>query len=126
VTIPSRLLTTTCDIFRPFGAASPTATGVACRLVACLERGRGGYASTNYLAWSHYLDVDDTVDVRDGCSRAAGTTLVSYADGDGVRVPSGAGNTTYVVVWVTMVNRGTPVQYKRAYLMRDTPAWPGP
>jgi hypothetical protein len=126
MTMPSHLLTTTCDIYRPFGAASPTTTSVPCRLVACLPRGRGGYSGGSYLVWSHYLDIADTVDVRDGCSRAAGSDTISYGDGDEVRVPGGGGSTRYVVVWVEMVNRGTALQFKRAYLLRDQAAWPGP
>jgi len=54
------------------------------------------------------------VDVRDGCTRAAGADLLAYSDGDEVRVPGGAGSTRYVVVWVAMINRGTTLQYKRA------------
>src|SRR5262249_36663590 len=103
---PSRLLTPTCAIYRPFGAGSPTATAVPCRLVACLDRGRGGTTAADYLTWSHYIDLDDTVDVRDGCSRTAGNDRITYADGDEVRIPTGAGSTRYVVVWVEMVNRG--------------------
>jgi hypothetical protein len=29
-------------------------------------------------------------------------------------------------VWVEVVARGTPQQYLRAYLLRDTPSWPDP
>jgi hypothetical protein len=125
MTIPSNLLTTTCDIYRPFGAGSPTSTGVSCRLAANLPRGRGAATGPNYLVWTHYIDLADTADVRDGCSRSPGTDQITYADGDEVRVPSGGG-TRYVVVWVELVNRGAGQQFKRAYLLRDTAAWPGP
>lgn len=125
MSIPTTLLTTTCDIYRPFGGVL-VASSVPCRLVPELQRGRGSHAGSNYLVWTHRLDVEDTVDVRDGCGRTAGLDFVVYGDGDEVRVPGGAGTTRYVVVWVEMVNRGTAVQFKRAYLLRDTPAWPGP
>lgn len=125
MTIPASVLTTTCDIYRPYGGALVT-SGVACRLVPDLARGRGSHAGGNYLVWTHRLDVADTVDVRDGCGRTPGLDFVVYGDGDEVRVPGGAGTTRYVVVWVEVVNRGTAVEFKRAYLLRDTAAWPGP
>ena len=56
--------------------------------------------------------------------RAALNSVV-YQDGDEVRVPNGSGS-RYVVVWVELHNRGTPQQFKRAYLLRDTAVWPGP
>ncbi len=124
--IPSKLLTTTCDIYRPFGAGAPTTSNVACRLVPCIGRGRGGSSAAGYLVWSHTLDVQDTADVRDGCTRTAGTNLITYNDGDEVRIPGGGGGTRYAVVWVEMVNRGTDLQFKRVYLLRDAATWPGP
>src|SRR5262249_27584278 len=120
--LPPNQLPTTCDIYRPFGAAAPTATGVACRLMPDLARGRAGAGS---LAWTHYLDFDDSVDVRDGGTRLGGADSINYNDGDEVRVPNASGS-RYVVVWVEVVNRGTPRQFKRAYLLRDTASWPGP
>jgi len=120
--IPTNQLTTTCDIYRPFGAGAPTTTGVACRLVPDLARGR---AAIGGLCWTHYIDLDDSVDVRDGCARPAGGDSVNFFDGDEVRIPNASGS-RYVVVWVEVLNRGTPRQFKRAYLLRDTAAWPGP
>lgn len=120
--IPASQLTTTCDIFRPFGAGAPTTTGVACRLVPDLANGRGAGGG---LVWSHYVDLDDTADVRDGCTRAAGVNAVTYGDGDELRIPNASGS-RYVVVWVELLNRGTSRQIKRAYLLRDTGIWPGP
>lgn len=124
MSIPATLLTTTCDIYRPFGG-SLVASAVACRLVPDLPRGRGSHAGGGYLVWTHRLELDPTVDVRDGCARTLGLNVVTYADGDEVRIPSG-GSTRYVVVWVEVVNRGSGLEYKRAYLMRSTAAWPGP
>jgi hypothetical protein len=124
MSIPTAQLSTTCDIYRPFGAGAPTTTGVACRLVPDIVVGRGP-AAGGFLVWSHYIDVNDTVDIRDGCSRIAGAMAVQYADGDEVRIPNASGS-RYVVVWVQLINRGTPAQFKRAYLFRDTAVWPGP
>ena len=50
---------------------------------------------------------------------------MAYADGDEVRVPSG-GSTRYVVVRVEVVNRGTPAQFQRAYMLRHAASWPDP
>jgi hypothetical protein len=118
--IPPQFLTTTCDIYRPFGAASPLTTGVPCRLSAC----PGGEALAGTMCWTHTLDVQPDVDIRDGCSRTAGNDAGDYADGDEVRVPGGG--TRYVVVWVEVVGCGTPMQYRRAYLVRHEAAWPDP
>src|SRR5438552_5106419 len=104
MSLPAALLSTTCDIYRPFGAASPTFSNVPCHLAADFSNGRA--PSTNALMWSHYLLVDAGVDLRDGCSRNLAAKEESFADGDMVVVPSGAGNTSYVVVWVEYVSRG--------------------
>jgi hypothetical protein len=120
--LPPNPLTATCDIYRPFGAGSPTTTGVVCRLVTDMVNGRSRYSGG--LCWSHYIDLSDMVDIRDGCSRTAGSNAAVYADGDEVRIPNGSGS-RYVVVWVELINRGTAGQFKRAYLLRDTAVWPG-
>jgi hypothetical protein len=111
-----------CDVYRPFGAGTPTLMGVACRLEPNLPAGRGAYSGAAYPVWTHVLDMASSVDVRDGCSRTAGTDAIAYADGDEVRV----NGTRYVVVWVEVHNPGTSQEFKRAYLLRDTAAWPGP
>jgi hypothetical protein len=123
MSIPSSILTTTCDIYRPFDAGAPTTTGVACRLVPDASRGQR-LAGTS-LAWTHYVDVQDTTDIRDGCTRIPGVNIPQYADGDELRIPDAAGS-RYCVVWVEVVNRGTPREFKRVYLVRDTAVWPGP
>jgi hypothetical protein len=115
------LLPTTCDIYRPFGAASPTATGVPCQLSADLARGTWG----GELTWTHVLDLMAGVDLRDGCTRTVGDNAIAYADGDEVRIPSG-GATRYVVVWVETVSRGAATQCLRAYLLRHQASWPDP
>jgi hypothetical protein len=118
MSIPTDLLPTTCDVYRPFGGPTPTYSNVRCRLVPDLSRGRppGGAG----LAWTHYMVLDAAADVRDGCTRAAGAPVLNYTDGDEVRVPSGAAGPRFVVVWVEAVESGTPREHKRAYLMRDT------
>ena len=124
MSIPASQLTTTCDVYRPFGAGAATTTGVACRLVPDLVRGRG-VGSSATVVWTHYIDLDDTADLRDGCTRLPGSDGIQYIDGDEVRIPNGSGS-RYAVVWVELINRGTARQFKRAYLVRDTATWPGP
>jgi hypothetical protein len=125
MSIPSALLTGTCDVYRPFGDATPLASGIPCRLAPDLAVGSGKKVVVP-LAWAHTLDLQPGTDVRDGCSRTAGANAIDFADGDEVRVPSGAGTTRYVVVWVETVGLGTPMQYQRAYLLRHEAAWPDP
>ena len=114
--IPSGLMQTTCDIYRPFGAGGPTYTGVPCRLVADFSRSRG--AAGAVPEWTHCLVVDVGVDIKDGCTRAVGSAGLTYADGDEVRVPSGATAPRFVVVWVEVADCGTAREFKRAYLVR--------
>ena len=116
--LPADSVPTTCDVYRPFGAGAPTATNVRCRLGADFARGRAVPAGGP--TWTHYLDLDPAADVLDGVTRTAGSDALGYADGDEVRVPSGAATPRYVVVWVETVNPGTPREFKRAYLVRDT------
>ena len=124
MSIPAQLLTTTCDVYRPFGDATATTAGVPCRLTPALADGTVREGGT--LAWTHTLDLQPGADVRDGCTRTAGSAAIDFADGDEVRVPGGAGTTRYVVVWVETVGRGTPMQYQRAYLLRHEAVWPDP
>ena len=105
----------TCDIYSPFGAASPSAVNVPCQLVEDLLNGRGT-SPNNTVAWTHYIDVAEPVAIFDGCTRTATLNTIDYLDGDEVRIPTG-GSTRYVVVWVTLCDtEGTIV--KRAFLMR--------
>jgi len=119
MSIPTPFLTTTCDIYRPFGAGSPTTSNVPCRLT---PRAAEAVSESDC---THTLDVQPGVDIRDGCTRSAGSSAMTYADGDEVRVPSG-GSTRYVVVRVDVVNRGAPAQFQRAYLLRHAASWPDP
>jgi hypothetical protein len=119
MSLPPGLLTTTCDIYRPFGAATPTTSGVACRL----SPNSGSRADGT--TWTHTLDLQPGTDVRDGSTRTPSTASVVYGEGDEIRVPTG-GSTRYVLVWVEVVARGTPAQFLRAYLLRHAASWPDP
>lgn len=115
--VPPDLLASTCDIYRPFGAGAPTYTNVACRLVPDMPRGND---AIDALAWTHYLVLDVAVDVKDGCTRVAGSPTLTYADGDEVRIAIGSATPRFVVVWVENVDVGSPREFKRAYLTRHT------
>lgn len=119
--LPPGLLTTTCDIHRPFGAATAAQTGVACRLSPIT----GSRIGPDGTTWTHTLDLQPGTDLRDGSTRTPSVASVVYGEGDEVRVPSG-GSTRYVVVWVDVVARGTPGQFLRAYLLRHAASWPDP
>ncbi len=113
--IPVELLPTTCDVYRPFGAGAATSTNVPCRLIADFGRAPD---LTGSPSWTHTLVLNTTADIRDGQTRPATSRTLTYADGDEVRVPSGAATPRYVVIWVELVDAGTPREFKRAYLLR--------
>lgn len=121
--LPDLGKTTTMDIYRPFGGAVAQ-QDVRIRVVDTQPEGRRRTETVVQLQWTHVVECDHSVDVRDGCTRVAGSNNVTYADGDEVRIPDGSG-TRFVVVWVTSVNRGTELAFKRVYLMRDDPSWTG-
>jgi len=110
-------MTSTCDIYNPFGAAAPSFTNVPCQFVSDLVTGRGT-SPLNTVAWTHYIDVDEAVQIFDGCTRTASLDTLNYADGDEVRIPTG-GTARYVVVWVSLCD-DEGVVVKRCYLMRHS------
>lgn len=122
--VPTPLpLDSLCDIFRPLGAAAPTYIDVQCRLVPSLRVGRGSISGPTYLMWTHWLDLEPTSDIRDGCVRAAATNYISYHDGDGIRMVIGGETWTFVVVWVERRYPDTDQEYLRAYMVRDVVLW---
>jgi hypothetical protein len=69
------------------------------------------------LIWTHVLEVQPDVDIRDGCTRTAGSNAVVFGDGDEIRDAEGV---RYVVVWVESVAVGTPLEYRRVFLLRHS------
>lgn len=116
----------TFDCYRPFSSGTPLFTNKSGILYPDLVQGRGGYSGGQYSTWTHFLDFDSSLDVRDASSRAAGLDFLSYADGDKIVVPSGGTVTAYVVMRVITYSDAGGVIIKRAYLVRDQPKWPGP
>ena len=110
----------TVDIYRPLGAAVPTYSGVACRIVPCFFKGRFGQAGSAFSYVTYWVDFETTVDVRDGQTRAAGTNYNTYADGDGIRWSFQGRDYRLVVAWVEDRYQNTDKEYTRAYCVRDT------
>lgn len=115
--LPNFIPLTTFNLHRPFGtdAAGGTFTGFLSPAAAT-----GRAPGSGNPRWTHTLDVDEDVDIRDGCTRIEGMNEITYADGDEVRIPSGSAAGRYVVVWVESHHQGTPTAFKRVYLMRHS------
>ena len=84
---------------------------------------RGSYSGGNYLVWSHYIDVTDTVDVRDGYGTGAPGQNVGAA-ADTLYIPDKNSGVRYSVAEVRRIGRGTAVDHKRVYLIRTQVTWP--
>jgi len=112
-----------CNIYRPFGAATPTHSGVPCRVVPRLGSGRGSSSGPIYLVWTHWIDFEDGVDVRDGCTRSLGSDYITYADGDKIVATLDGKVHSFVVVWVERRWTNIPKEGIRAYVLRDTVSW---
>lgn len=121
MTLPGWMLPQTCDVYRP-GATPPAATNVACQLVPAFDHGRQRF-SGEVNAYTHYLLVDASVDVRDG---STGVASNNPANADTIKVPgnNAVSAVSYTVVYVEYLNRGEAGESKRVYLNRGTPPWP--
>ncbi len=113
--LPTGLLVSLCNIYRPYSSPFPLATNVNCRLTPVFGRNRAGAP----LTYTHVLDVQPATDIRDGCTRPIGSASIGYADGDQVRVNVSGSSVVFVVIWVEVVNQDTAREYKRAYLLRS-------
>ena len=116
--LPDWLLTTTCEIRRPFGSGSVLTANISCRVSGEWARGQAA-AKDAGTRWTHRMDVNPSVDIRDHVDRNTGENLLVWADGDEVRIPSG-GSTRFVVAWVEEVDTGTPEEHLRVYLLRHS------
>lgn len=70
--------------------------------------------------WTHFVDVDISTQIKDGCTRTAGQNYVTYADGDEIRATVEGVALRFVVVWVEDRYTNTDKVYRRAYLVRST------
>src|SRR5262249_39701133 len=102
--LPNQLV----DVYRPYGAGSPTTTGIPCTFIH--------HVGTCPLKGTHVMEVPDTADIRDGVTRTAGAASLVYADGDEIRIQGS--NTRYVVIWVdTHVHIPGESPRKRVYMI---------
>lgn len=112
------------SIYRPAGAGAPLYSDVPARVVPNLKVGRGSTSGPTYLTWTHWVDLQPTQDIKDGCTRAAGANYVTYNDGDGVRATLAGRSYRFIVVWTEDRFTNTPTAYKRVYLIRDSVTGP--
>jgi len=107
---------TTCDIYYSphVPPAAPDVAGVACALVARFVAGSEASEGDQTFRWTHLLYLDADVDVRDTYPNAPAHRIY---------VPDKNG-TGFDIVFVELVNRGTPARYRRVFLDRRAPSWP--
>lgn len=113
---------TTCDIYHDPAVTPPSAPDVSgARIFLLGDYGRYLVAGESGSSWkfTHVALVDLTLDIRDRYS--LGTPAFTHYDT--VWVPDQNG-TAYTVVFVERVGRGTSLDHKRVYLLRDLPPWP--
>jgi hypothetical protein len=117
---------TTCDIYRPFGATTLVAGNVPCYVYPGT---RGQVASNfafNFPDFDTVLIVGNDVDVRDGNTRTVDVDGAQFTDGDEIHIPSGSGNTSFVVVRVERSTIASGQPAKRVFALRHHAVWPGP
>lgn len=107
---------TTCDIYYSPNVppAAPDVAGVTCTLLPNFQQGSEASEGDQTFRWTHVLYVDAGVDIRDSYPNAPVNR---------VYVPSKTG-TGFNVVFVELVNRGTPGMYKRVFLSRLSVTFP--
>ena len=107
---------TTCDIYFDPNAppAAPDVAAVPCCLLPQFQMGSEHEEGDPTFRYSHLLYLASGTDIRDKYPNAPGN-LVCVPDKTG---------TPFKVVFVELVNRGTPAAYIRVYLNRQAPTWP--
>jgi hypothetical protein len=91
---------------------------VPCILASDWRLGQdNGDRRVNAIAWTDFMLVDASIDVRDGYTGAS-----TFTAQDTVYIPDATG-TPFTVIFVELWQRG-PAQYKRVYLDRGLPNWP--
>jgi hypothetical protein len=109
-------INTTCDIYHS-GNTPPAAAdvaGVPCTLVARFREGGEASEGDSTFRWTHILFVGKDIDIRDNYPDAP-DSRVYVPDKD---------STGFDIVFVELVNRGDPTEYKRIFLDRRDPTWP--
>jgi len=113
-----------CNIHRPWGGAE-VEDNVPCAIYPRIAGQRiGGNPPPMY--YTHYVHFSAATDVRDASVRQTNQSQQAFgATGDELRIPATAGYTRFIVTMVEMVNRGTPYEFKRAFVSRDAVQWTG-
>ncbi len=111
---------TTCDVYRKINAppAAPDVAAVSCYLQADWRGGLETSERDPLLTWTHVMLINVSIDIRD----AYGGQGVTGAE-DKVYVPDQNG-TSFKVMFIERVQRGTAHEHKRVYLDRLKPTWP--
>ncbi len=107
---------TTADLYVSPNAppAAPDQAGVAVHLEAEFEMATQHSQLDPTFRWTHRMYLQDTTDVRDSFPAAPANSAY---------IPSKTG-TQFLIVFVEVLNRNTPNQYKRVFLKRQAPTWP--
>lgn len=120
-----------CDIWRPVNVGVPielVAEDVPCRIWPNLVRGIASQNQfTTAVTWSHCVDFEDDVDVRDnsnGLIFLVGGTFFRYELGsDLITATLNDVIWQWAVVWCEFRFTNTERSYKRTYVMRYQNPW---
>src|SRR5207302_10314995 len=93
--------------------AAPDQQSIQAHLEAEFEMATQHAHTDANFRWTHRLYVQDSEDVRDTWPSAPANK---------VYIPDKTG-TPFLVVFVEVLNRNTPQQYKRVFLKRMAPTW---
>lgn len=116
----------TLSVYRPFGSGTLLEGNVPCYVYPGTRGPVSSNFAFNFPDFDYVLIVGDSVDIRDGNTRTVDVDGVAYHDGDEVRIPSGSGNSRFVVVRVERTAVADGSFKKRVFVLRDTAVWPGP
>jgi hypothetical protein len=112
---PATALNTTCDIYRNGNAppAAPDVAGVPCYIAPAFANIK---VNASGFTYDHVVSLSLTADVRDD--------FPSSPNGDTLWLPNQHG-VPYLVQFVERVRLGLAGgDYKRAYVLMQTPTWP--
>jgi hypothetical protein len=100
--------------------AAPDVADVPCILKPDWAAGQeGGDRGTLQLVWTHIMLIDATVDIRDSYAGAGAFN----PQGDIAYIPEST-SMGYTVIFIEVIQPGTPNAHKRVYLDRQQPTWP--
>jgi len=108
---------TTCDIYITPNVppAAPNTAAVPITLTSVWQAGAEATEGTTTAKWTHVMKCARDVDIRDTYPAGGAANRVYVPDKNGTR---------FDVIFVETVNRGTATEYKRVFLVRQTPGWP--